>query len=377
MIKRFGLLLFSLVLVGAAVVAPTASASPRILKGIYDDGNLLYGNPDVSFRQLEQLRTQVVRINLHWGGRWGVAGPSRTVRPADPNDGQYNWELYDRAVIYANQHKMQVVFSIVSTPAWANGGRGPNVAPTRAVDLRNFARAAALRYAGGFKRPYDGMFLPAVRHWMAWNEPNNPAFLFPQAQGRRFVSPRAYAQICNAVVQGVKSTRLPGRQVACGVTAPRGNNTLRSRRPSLAPIAFLRMMKAAGARGFDAYAHHPYYGSKREKPATRPASRTAVTLGNINVLGAELRRLYGNRMRIWVTEYGYQTPPPNDVFAVTRAQQAAYMRQAWNIAKRHPRIDMFVWFLLKDDARPAGWQSGLMTNRGARKPAFGVFRALR
>jgi hypothetical protein len=375
--KRFGLLLLSLVIVGAAVVAPTASASPRILKGMYDDGNLLYGNPDVSFRQLEQLNTKIVRINLHWGGRWGVAGRFPTVRPADPNDGQYNWELYDRAVIYADQHGMQVVFSIVSTPAWANGGRGPNVAPTRMVDLRQFAHAAALRYAGGFKRPSDGMFLPAVRHWIAWNEPNNPAFLFPQAQGNRFVSPRTYAQICNAIVTGVKSTRLPGRQVACGVTAPRGNNMLRSTRPSMAPIAFLRMMRAAGARGFDAYAHHPYYGNKRETPSTRPAARTAVTLGNINVLDAELRRLYGRPVRIWITEYGYQTPPPNDVFAVTRAQQAAYMRQAWNIAKRHPRIDMFVWFLLKDDTRAAGWQSGLMTSRGARKPSWGVFRALR
>jgi hypothetical protein len=37
---------------------------------------------------------------------------------------------------------------------------------------------------------------------------------------------------------------------------------------------------------------------------------------------------------------------------------------------------MFVWFLLKDDTFRAGWQSGLLTPRGARKPSFAVFRAL-
>jgi hypothetical protein len=374
--KRFGLLLLSLVIVGAAVVAPTASASPRILKGMYDDGNLLYGNPDVSYRTLEQLRTQVVRINLHWGGRWGVAGPTRTVRPEDPNDGQYNWDIYDRAVVYAHQHKIRVVFSIVSTPRWANGGRAINVAPTNMDDLRDFAIAAMFRYSGNYKRPHDGLHLPAVKHWLVWNEPNNPVFLMPQAQGGRFVSPRTYARMCNAVVSARILTRVPGNQVACGVTAPRGNNAARSSRPSMSPLAFLRGMRTAGARGFNAYAHHPYALNGKETPTTRPAARTAVTMGNIHELDAELRRLYGPT-RIWITEYGYQTPPPRDVFAVTPAQQAAYMRQAWNKAKRHPWIDMFTWFLLRDDTRAAGWQSGLMTPRGVRKPAFIAFRDLR
>jgi hypothetical protein len=36
-----------------------------------------------------------------------------------------------------------------------------------------------------------------------------------------------------------------------------------------------------------------------------------------------------------------------------------------------------VWFILRDDTNiNIGWQSGMMTARGKRKPAFGVFARL-
>ena len=115
-------------------------------------------------------------------------------------------------------------------------------------------------------------------------------------------------------------------------------------------------MKKAGAKGFDAYAHHPYYGAPRETPSTPPPpgihgnAPTAITLGNINLLIREVTRLYGNK-RIWITEYGYQTNPPDRIFGVSFANQARYLTQAYGIAKRHPRIDMFLWFLLRDERR--------------------------
>ena len=86
-------------------------------------------------------------------------------------------------------------------------------------------------------------------------------------------------------------------------------------------------MKKAGAKGFDAYAHHPYYGAPRETPSTPPPpgihgnAATAITLGNFNLLVNEVTRLYGNK-RIWITEYGYQTNPPDRVFGVSWANQA-------------------------------------------------------
>ena len=195
-----------LVAIVCAVTASTAGASRTLMKGIYDDANLLTGNPDQNYAILGDLRTKVVRLNLHSGGPLGVAGVDPTVRPTDPNDGQYDWSLYDRAVTYATQYGIQVVFSIVNTPTWANNGRGLKVAPTKMNDLRDFAYAAAKRYSGSFQRPQDGRFLPRVRYWLAWNEPNNPAWLTPQATRGRFVSPQTYAKMCNAVVTGIRMT---------------------------------------------------------------------------------------------------------------------------------------------------------------------------
>ncbi len=34
---------------------------------------------------------------------------------------------------------------------------------------------------------------------------------------------------------------------------------------------------------------------------------------------------------------------------------------------------MFLWFLLKDEIRSDGWQSGLMTATGTKKPSFATF----
>jgi hypothetical protein len=374
----------SLIALACAAVAPTASPAKGMLKGVYDDANILYGNPDETFRTLAQLRTKAIRINLHWGGRFAVAGVDPTVRPTDPNDGQYDWELYDRAVLYAAQYKIQVVFAIVGTPDWANGKKGPRVAPTAKYmsQLRDFAYAAATRYSGHYKRVYDGRFLPAVKYWAAWNEPNNPIWLTPQFKGRTktMLAPQNYAKICNAIVTGVKLTMNKAQKVACGVTAPRGNNAPRQTRPSISPLAFMRAMKRYGAKGFDAYAHHPYYGRPSETPNSLPktvgkTAPTEVRLGNIGTLVTEVNRLWGKRVRIWITEYGYQTMPDR-AFGVSYAKQAAYLREAYNKAKKNPRIDMFLWFMLKDDTNLLGWQSGLLTAAGAKKPSFNVFRAL-
>jgi hypothetical protein len=276
------------------------------------------------------------------------------------------------------------VFSIVGTPAWANGGQDQRYPPLKATDLRDFARAAARRYDGTYTGP-DGRVLPAVRYWIAWNEPNNPNFLLPQFRlvAKRWVieSARQYAKICNAVVNGVRLVKRNQGKVACGATGPRGNNNPTSTRPSVSPIAFLRAMKVAKARGFKAYAHHPYYGSKNETPTTPPpqGSRgqptTAVTLGNFDVLAQEVARLYGN-VRLWVTEYGYQTNPPDRIFGVTNRLQALYLQEAYAIVKSHPKIDMFLWFLLQDEPLLGGWQSGLLTQSGQKKPAFPAFRSL-
>ena len=142
----------------------------------------------------------------------------------------------------------------------------------------------------------------------------------------------------------------------------------------MSPISFMKLARKAGLRNLDAYAHHPYYGRPSETPASRPGG-SAVTLGNINKLIAVVNKLWGKK-RIWITEYGRQTPPDR-IFGVSFARQAAYVRQSYAIARANPRIDMMVWFMLRDDTNLSiGWQSGLLTAHNRKKPAFRVFARL-
>ena len=294
---------------------------------------------------------------------------------ADPADPAYDWNRYDAIVLDSDAQGVRVVFSIFGTPRWANGGQLPTRAPRRASDLEDFAFAAAVRYAGDFVRP-DGVALPPVRLWTAWNEPNLPIGLVPQwkrVAGRWVIQSAVdYARICNAVVDGIHGALIPGEKVACGDTSPRGNNAPASSRPTTSPLAFLRAMKKAGATGFDAYAHHPYPSGPSETPTVRPQVRTAVSFGNLDVLIAAVTQLYG-RKPIWIDEYGYQTNPPDRMLGVTLAAQARYLTQSVTIARANPRITMLLWFLLCDEPRLGGWQSGLETATGVRKPAFFAF----
>jgi hypothetical protein len=379
---RLGLLV---AVIAAAVLAASAqpATSSRFMRiGIYDEAQTLYGPIPQTFALLGQLHVQEIRENVYWGGPYGVA-QKRPANPRDPADPAYHWDLYDRTVRYAQQYGIHVLFSIYSTPSWESGNASKNVAPKNPTDLRDFAYAAATRYSGTFVDAH-GNVIPAVREWTAWNEPNNPTFLSPQykREGGTWVIESAinYAKICNAVYNGIHATLLRSERVACGVTAPRGNNNPNSSRPSVSPIAFLRACKIAGLARFDAWAHHPYYAGPNDQPSTKPvtakgAPATAVTLGNIGDLIKVVTQLYGNK-RIWITEYGYQTNPPDTLFGVSWAKQAAYLTQAFTIARKNPRIDLMLWFLLRDDPNLDGWQSGLITINGKKKPSFNAFRRL-
>ena len=269
-------------------------------------------------------------------GRAERRRPQEAGEPGEPGRPCLRLGRYDRTVRYALAYKMAPIFTVIGTPAWANASAGWNVRshePGRPAGVRDRRRAPLLR---DLPRRERHARRPR-RKWIAWNEPNNPVFLKPQfvRSGSKWVIQSAshYAKICNAVVKGVKRVKASSK-VACGVTSPRGNNQPGTPRSSVSPLAFLRWHAEAGAKGFDAYAHHPYYGSPSETPYTKPppgkrgAPPTAVTLGNFELLTKELQRLYGN-MRIWVTEYGYQTNPPDKHFGVTPAKQALYMQQAW------------------------------------------------
>ena len=77
-------------------------------------------------------------------------------------------------------------------------------------------------------------------------------------------------------------------------------------------------------------------------------------------------------MKIWVTEYGFETKP-GEPKGVTNAQQAAYAKQAMTVVGQSPYVFMFIWFIFRDDPTST-WQSGLEHEDSARKPAYGDLR---
>ena len=376
--RKASIALITIVLcaLAATVSPPRAAAARGMLVGIYDPVQPV-ASPQTAFPTLVKLRAQIIRLNLDWN----VIAAKKPTNAANPADPAYNWSTYDDVLLNANKNKIQVLFTIVGTPRWAQGKKkGINRVPAKMSSLKYFALAAAKRYSGTFKRD-DGTKLPAVRKWLAWNEPNNPLFLFPQWQkvGKRYIpiAARNYVGICTAIWSGVHASHLSKEVVGCGATDPRGNNSGRNRRPSISPLAFLADLKHYGlkARHFDVYAHHPYYGGRTESPTTKPKGKQTVTLANLGVLTKLLAKNFGNK-KLWITEYGYQTRPPDRAFGVSWKNQARYLTKAYAIARKNPRVTMMLWFLMKDEKRLGGWQSGFFTAAGKKKPAYDAFRKL-
>ena len=404
MSKRIALLVtLAVAVAGLAVSAATATpkkhASSHLLVGINDEAFALYSDPNVAFTTLKSLNAQAIRVNLYWGGtKWAVAAKKPT-DATDPGDPAYDWAIYDRLVRYATQFNIQVVFSILFTPGWANGGKARTVAPTTAKTLHDFAYAAGERYSGFYtppawqqdpSNPTTAQRLPKVGMWTAWNEPNNPIWLSPQYKrvGKtwRVESAFQYAKICNAVYTGIHDVlispeqgHVQGEQVACGVTGPKGNDAPTTTRPSVDPLTFLTQAHRFGMKTFDVYAHHPYADVGRLEPPTfvpKGKNKRRVQLGNINTLLKLVSQYYGPK-HLWITEFGYQSSPPDKTFGVPNATQAKYLTQSYAIARKNPRIDMMLWFLVRDEPNvKTGWQSGLTTATGKKKPVWGAYLAV-
>ena len=96
-----------------------------------------------------------------------------------------------------------------------------------------------------------------------------------------------------------------------------------------------------------------------------------LTLANLPLLLQEVHRDFGAK-RIWLTEYGYQTNPP-DRSGVSRSVQAQYLAESALRAKSARFVDVLIHFIVEDETRLAGWQSGLLTAAGVAKPAFNSF----
>ena len=317
-----------------------ARASIGAQFGIQDDAWLMYGpgTLDERLTTLQGLGVHVVRFTL----RWDQVARSEPASPRDPSG--YSWGVYGNVLDGLHARGITALVTLYGSPAWANGGAGPNHLPL--TGFGDFAFAAARRF-------------PWVHLWTAWNEPNNGVFSAPVSAPlyvRELLNP-AYAALhqasgANRVAGGVTSPRKP----------PRG----------VSPLAFLRGMRAARAR-LDAFAVNPYPLSRLDTPTHTGCMRCGYfTMATLPTVRADVTRYFGAKP-LWLTEYGYQTNPPDRLLGVSQALQAQYLGAAALRVWKQPGVTILIQYLVRDEPNVAGWQSGLYTAAGAPKLAVHAF----
>jgi hypothetical protein len=326
----------------ALLLAVPAHASSTAQFGIQDDAWLMYGPGEVADRvaTLDKLGAGIVRFTL----RWDQVAPTKPARPLDPNDPAYRWNLFGEVLDELHARGVPVLVTLYGSPRWANGGGGPNVFPTDGFG--EFAGAAARRF-------------PWVHLWTAWNEPNTRVFSNP-------VSPADYVRrVLNPAYTALHAASRLNR-VAGGVTSPR-------KAPSgMAPLDFMRGMNAARAK-LDAYAQNPYPLSRGETPERDSCSNCGYfTMARLKEIRGYVTRYFGAKP-IWLTEYGYQTNPPDRLLGVSEQLQARYIGEAAFRVYRQAGVTMLIQFLLRDEPNVGGWQSGLLSIGGAAKLAYNAF----
>jgi hypothetical protein len=333
-VRRLLLLAFLLLTLAAPAVG---HASPYIQYGVQDDAWLQYGPGTLQDRldRLDTLGVDIVRVTIDW-------------RQTEPKRGTDDWSRADLLLRGLHERGIAALVTLYGTPGWANGGQPENYAPTSTSTFAGFARRVALRY-------------PFVHRWAIWNEPNQRRWLRP-------TSPLVYTQrLLNPAVAAIHNAS-PGSLVAGGVTAPRGSTG------GVSPIDWINGMHAAHAK-LDAYAHNPYPLSPGETPTSGDCRYcTTVTMATLPRLLNAVQRAFGTKTRVWLTEYGYQTNPPDRLLGVSYAKQAEYDSEAALRAYLAPRVDILIHYLVRDEPDLARWQSGLLTVGALAKPSYQAFQ---
>jgi hypothetical protein len=365
-----------------------------------DDDLLLYrGNKvrDKTLREMRALGVDALRVTVLWkniadGARHPGANPHSYPRA--------NWDRYDELVKSATRLHMVVLFNVT----------GPPYKPDPR-QFYKFVKAVGTRYTGTYRdENYGHTHLPAVRWWSIWNEPNQGAWLAPQYLHGRPYSPQLYRDLYLRAHQALSETGHGRDEILAGETAPLGSNGHGARSP-MRPAKFIRELfclqpnlqpytgAAASARGcgrfqqfagqggwqMSGWAHHPY--TKKLAPTARDPNPDSITLANIGDLGrlldtvASTTHLIGAGKPLFVTEYGYETKPPDPFAGIPQSTQSAWLNVGDELMFHDPRILSTTQFLYRDQppvrsharGSRAYWftyQSGLRSSSGKAKPAL-------
>lgn len=334
---------------------------------------------------------------------WSVIAPEPTARrtPAfDATDpAAYppgSWAALDRVARLTEERGMRLAVDVAFwAPRWAVERPGPRADKERdgirPADLADFAEAVARRF-------------PHAAAFTVWNEPNHNAFLLPQwerVDGRwRPASPHAYRAMLEAVVPRLKAAA-PDALALVGATSSVGSAVGDRPGERMSPLRFLRELACVDAAlrpltrpecaGFtalpgDGWSHHPY-ALELAPWVSDPRPETA-RIGDLDRLTGLLAQLHDRgrtqkRLPVYLTEFGYQTNPPDPTWRVDLEEQARWLPEAEQRARADPAVRGTSQFLVRDlPERPGAdlrtrwrdYQSGLRFEDGRPKPAHAAHR---
>ena len=387
----------------AAVAVAPAHAAENLRIGIADD-RILLAHPERApeiVARWKELGIEVVRVHARWvavaPGDSAAVAP-RGFAPSDPDDPQYDWAFLDYAVNLLTVAGIEPMLAVTgSGPLWSS--RDPKRGnPRYKPDPRKF---------GAFATAVARRFGDRVDRYVIYNEPNQPGWLQPQFECPRPercypMSPHVYRDLVNAAEPGIRRAD-SGAQIYVGALAPRGGDPTRRNRP-MRPLPFIRAfgclderyerIRTGPCRNFrpaliDGFSYHPH-GVMRsphepnpnpDEAAIADLGRLAFVLDEVQAFGG-IDTFDGRRIDIHLTEFGYQTKPPDPYSGVSTIQQKLWLQEAAYVSWTHPRVRTLIQYEWEDDPIKnvglgprayAGWQSGLLYADGRPKPALGAF----
>ena len=397
---RLRLLVVAVVLLGLGVHAREARALGLTL-GFGADPALTGDAPSASTTWIPRAVAEgasIVRVNLTWSEVAPIEPPS-SFDPADPASPGYDWSAVDTSVRDLTSQGLQVLLNITGAPTWAEGpDPPPDTQPGTwrpdPTQFASFATAAARRYDGRFPDPlHPGAFLPRVRDWQPWNEPNLAYYLSPQWT-------RVGGRLGSREPGDLPSTAervLPGGEACLTLELRRhGRNRTVWRsawRPADAPgcvrsrpvlPARQRCLDAAQLPGPAASgcAVAPSLWDWRAALAC-PRSRTMSPCPTCTRSRASCTRPSARATccpagpkQLWVTEISWDSSPP-DPNGVPILEQAHWLEQALYVLWRQG-VDTVLWLQIEDSPPipnyGSTYQAGLYYLNGGAKPATEAYR---
>lgn len=355
----------------AAVLTLAAPAAALANRGqasvLQDDAQLL--NPSTQTRALDQakaLGVNYIRTMVIW-------------RDASYAKGAYDFSKWDSLVNGARARGMKVLMTLTApAPGYATANHRAGVYKPSTSLYGAFVKAAGQHFGS------------RIGTWSIMNEPNLNGWLAPQGA----YAAVKYRSLYRAGVAGLKAAGQGRDRILMGELAP--TKTKRT----TAPVTFYRDVFCLSSRGHrltgkaarklscgkrfsklsaSGVAHHPYTNAAACTPRCK-GGPTDITIASLSRLSTVLdqaaragRLSKGARTNIWLTEFGFQSNPPNTGGPISLKKQAAYINWGEWKGFTSGRIRSYAQYELVDPGA-ATFNTGLFLQSLKAKPSLTAYR---